>query len=254
MAEVYEAHDLRLDRRVAVKVARPGTNDALEAEGRALAAVTHPSVVGVFHSGVDRGHHFLVMERVGGPSLRTYLDERVGEGRLPIPVVTAFACALAEALAAVHDAGLSHRDLKPENVMLAPGDRVVLTDFGLTRPEFVHGDQHISGSPNYMAPEVITNSVHRGSGHLVDIYALGIVAYEMLVGRTPFEREHWANTLKAHLADEPQDPRELRPDVPDELARVILDLLAKDPDDRPESAQIVGWMLRGPRKSHQPAP
>ena len=215
MAQVFEAHDLTLDRRVAVKVARPCAVDALRAEGRALAAVTHPSVVGVFHSGAYEGHHYLVIERIVGPSLRRHLDERRREtGPLPIPAVVAFARAIAEALAAVHEAGLSHRDLKPENVMLSRGDRIVLTDFGLTLPEVGHAEQRVNGTPDYMAPEVITRSVRRGRGHLVDLYALGIVSYEMIVGRTPFERDHWTKTLQAHLSDHLRTPAGCAPTSP----------------------------------------
>jgi serine/threonine protein kinase len=255
MAQVFDAHDLYLGRRVAVKVARLEAADALRAEGKALAAVHHPSVVGVFHSGVHEGHAYLVMQRISGPTLRSHLDERLREGGpLPIHTVVGFMRALAESLAVVHGAGLSHRDLKPDNVMLSPGDRIVLTDFGLTRAEFVQADgEHMTGTPNYMAPEVITRNVQRGSGHLVDLYALGIVAYEMLVGRTPFEHDQWAETLHAHLFETPSDPRELRSDVPEPLARLVLDLLAKEPDERPESAEIVAWALREPRKT-MPAP
>ncbi len=137
--------------------------------------------------------------------------------------------------------------------MLAPRDRVVLTDFGLTRPEIDRGDDHMSGSPNYMAPEVVSRSVRRGDGHLVDLYALGIVAFELLVGRTPFEREHWAKTLQAHLVEAPPDPRELRSDVPRSLADLVLSLLAKDPRDRPDSAESVLAML-GRRRMPRPAP
>jgi serine/threonine protein kinase len=245
MAQVFDAHDLNLDRPVAVKVARLTSAKALRAEGKALAAVKHRSVVGVFHSGAYAGHAYLVIERIAGPTLRARLDERLRQGEpLPIAAVVAFAREMAEALAIVHGVGLSHRDLKPENVMLSQGDRIVLTDFGLTRSELVQDDHHMSGTPNYMAPEVITGKVRPGAGHLVDLYALGVVAFEMIVGRTPFERGEWAKTLHAHLFDPPPDPRGLRSDVPDLLARLVLDLMAKEPDARPGSAGIVAGALQ----------
>ena len=245
MAQVFDARDLNLHRPVAVKVARPAMAPALRAEGEALAAVKHRAVVSVFHSGVHAGHEYLVMERIEGPTLRAHLDER-RRRRAPLPIgaVVALAGEMAEALAAVHGVGLSHRDLKPENVMLSKGDHVVLTDFGLTRSETLQGDDHMSGTPNYMAPEVITGTVRPGAGHLVDLYALGVVAYEMLVGRTPFDRGEWATTLRAHLVDAPPDPRGLRSDVPDVLARLVLDLMAKEPAGRPESAGVVAQALR----------
>jgi serine/threonine protein kinase len=243
MAQVYDGHDLNLDRPVAVKVARPATADALRIEGRALATVKHPSVIGVFHSGVHGGHDYLVIERITGPTLRARLDGRpLDGGPLPIQSVVAYTRGMAEALSVVHQAGLSHRDLKPENVMLR-GDRIVLTDFGLTRSELAQTDDAMTGTPNYMAPEVITRCVQRGAGHLVDLYALGIVAYEMMVGRTPFDRGHWDKTLHAHVFEPPPDPRLLRDDVPEPLARLVLDLLAKEPDARPESAEVVAARL-----------
>jgi serine/threonine protein kinase len=245
MAQVFDAHDLNLERAVAVKVARPAVARALRAEGKALAAVKHGSIVAVFHSGTCAGRDYLVMERIAGPTLRAHLDDRrLQRTPLPIDVVVLFARQMAEALAAVHGVGLSHRDLKPENVMLSEGDRIVLTDFGLTRSEVVRGDNFMSGTPKYMAPEVITGSVRPGAGHLVDLYALGVVAYEMLVGVTPFERGECAKTLRAHLVDLPPDPRGLRSDVPDDLARLVLDLMAKEPDSRPESAGVVAHALR----------
>ncbi len=254
MSQVFDAHDLKLDRRVAVKVARPRAAEALRTEGRMLAAVRHPLVVGVYHAGTHHGFDYLAMEMIPGSSLRAYIDERRRDGGiLPLRTAVGLTRAIAQALAVVHEAGLSHRDLKPDNVMLAPRDRVVLTDFGLTRPEIDRGDDHMSGSPNYMAPEVVSRSVRRGDGHLVDLYALGIVAFELLVGRTPFEREHWAKTLQAHLVEAPPDPRELRSDVPRSLADLVLSLLAKDPRDRPDSAESVLAML-GRRRMPRPAP
>lgn len=244
MAQVFEAHDLKLDRVVAIKVARPASSEALRMEGRMLAAVRHPSIVAVFHAGTHQGVEYVVMERIAGRSLRAHLDRTWQEGgRVAIHAAVELLVALATALAAVHDAGLAHRDFKPDNVMLAPGDRVVLTDFGLTLPEFLPGDGHVAGSPSYMAPEIIALGVHPGAGHLVDLYALGIVAYELLTGQTPFERDHWLKTLQAHLTEPPRDPRELRPDVPDALARLVLELLAKEPEDRPDTAEWVAHAL-----------
>jgi eukaryotic-like serine/threonine-protein kinase len=244
MAQVFEAHDLRLDRRVAVKVARPAASEALRAEGRTIAALKDSCIVSVLHAGAHRGIDYRVMEHISGGSLRAYLDEPRGQDTHSIPTTVGLLRAIAEALAVVHRAGLSHRDLKPENVMLAPGDRIVLTDFGTTRPEVFQSDDGVSGSPDYMAREVILRSVKRGAGHLVDLYALGIVAYELLVGRTPFEREHWSQTLQAHLVEPPRDPRDLRSDMPHALAHLVLELLAKEPHERPESAETVAWSLR----------
>jgi serine/threonine-protein kinase len=245
MAQVFDAHDAKLDRRVAVKVARLASTAALHAEGKALAAVTHSSVVGVFHSGVHEGYDYLVLERIAGPTLRTHLDQWLGQNRpLPIRMIVAYARGMAEALAVVHQAGLAHRDLKPDNVMLSRGERIVLTDFGLTRAERTRGEDPMSGTPSYMAPELITGTIQRGAGYLVDLYALGVVVFEMIVGRTPFEGGESLNTLRAHVFDPPPDPRALRADVPEPLGRLVLDLLAKEPARRPNSAEGVALSLR----------
>lgn len=257
MAQVYSAYDSNLHRHVAVKVGRPGTPAVLHTEGSALAAIRHPAVVTVFHMGVHQGLEYLVMELIGGRSLRQWLDAQgTPPPGLPIDAAAPLLASIAEALEVVHAAGLSHRDLKPDNVMLAPGGRIVLTDFGLTKPEFDRQlEDGFSGSPDYMAPEVITGTVHRGGGHLVDLYALGIVAHEVLSGAPPFSRDHWARTLKAHVSEAPPDLRTLRPDVPDRLAELVLSLLEKEPERRPESAESVVWSLRAlrDRRSQLPA-
>jgi serine/threonine-protein kinase len=245
MAQVFDARDRALDRRVAVKIAWPNAVSALRAEGRALAALQHPSVVGVFHAGTQGDLEYLVLEYIAGESLRAHLDERRLEGApLPIDAGLALVRAIAGALAVVHGAGLSHRDLKPDNVMVAPGGRVVLTDFGLSRSELAVADDDIGGSPGYMAPEVILRRVLPGQGHLVDLYALGVVAYELLVGRPPFQGDHWSQTLRAHLGEAPPDPREQRPEVPEAAAQLVLELLAKKPEERPRSAEDVARRLR----------
>jgi serine/threonine-protein kinase len=245
MAQVYEAQDLSLGRRVAVKVAREVAHGALRAEGRALARLRHESIVSILHGGEHHGIAYLVLEHIGGASLRVHLEHHHLKRTVPsIPAVVDLVTALAEALVVVHEAGLAHRDLKPENVMLAPRDRVVLMDFGLVEPEFVHVQRVVGGSPSYMAPETISRTGNPGEGHLSDLYSLGIVAYELLLGHTPFRSEDWKTTLRAHQAQAPTDPREERPDVPDALAELVLRLLAKRPEDRPAGAQAVACDLR----------
>jgi eukaryotic-like serine/threonine-protein kinase len=245
MAQVYEAQDLSLGRRVAVKVAREMAYGVLRAEGRALARLRHSSIVSVLHGGEHHGIAYLVMEHIRGASLRVHLDQHQRKGTsLSISVVVDLLVDLAEALAVVHEAGLAHRDLKPENVMLAPKDRVVLMDFGLAEPEFVHPQRVVGGSPSYMAPETISRTGNPGEGHLSDLYSLGIVAYELLLGCTPFGSDDWKTTLRAHQTQRPDDPRDVRPEVPDALAELVLRLLAKRPEDRPAGAQTVAGDLR----------
>ena len=189
MGQVFEAYDRALNRKVAIKAGWPGLEGApIRKEAQAVAAVRHASMPIVHAVGVHRGVEYVVMERVYGLSLEAYLDKKraVGEA-LSIDEVMGLLLAIADGLSAVHRAGIAHRDIKPGNVMLAPDNRVVLVDFGLFLPEFdVCSPETIDGSPQYMAPEVIRNRVEAGLGHLNDLYALGVLAFELLTGELPF--------------------------------------------------------------------
>jgi serine/threonine protein kinase len=242
MGSVYEAKDLVLGRRVAVKVSRR-YGDQLRNEARALAAVRHPGLVTVHAFGHDGPRAFMVMERVFGRTLQARLDEEPAAQRA-IAEVLDVGIGVADALSAAHRAGISHRDLKPDNVLLC-GERVVIVDFGLMVPELaVTGPAELAGSAEYMAPEVILRSVERGNGPLVDLYALGILLFEMLLGRTPFVAESIDDILQKHLTEEAPKVRAERPDVPAALASLVDELLAKNPSDRPASSESVLWQLR----------
>ncbi|HZU85635.1 MAG TPA: serine/threonine-protein kinase, partial [Polyangiaceae bacterium] len=191
MGEVYDAHDKALNRRVALKVERPTiAPDYLLREGRALAAIRHPGVVTVHTIGQHRGVSFLVLERVYGLSLDRMIDQRRSRGeRFPVAEALDLLVSIADALSVVHRAGLAHRDVKPGNVMLAPGGRVVLMDFGLVLPNADRAGHKIAaGSLQYMAPEALTADVAEGAAALVDVYAFGVLAYELLTGIVPFDR------------------------------------------------------------------
>ena len=248
MGEVYEADDRLLGRIVAIKTPAldlPPGSPSLLAEARALAAVHHPCVVDVHAVGRDGDLEYLVMERIYGTTLRAQMEQSLRAGQ-PLPVGQALdrIAALAEALAAVHRAGMSHRDIKPENVMLAPGGRMVLMDFGLYAAESaIHRPALVSGSPQYMAPEVIANDVAPGAGHLADLYALGVVAFELLAGSPPFSAPSIPALLDQHLRTAPPHLRSVRPDVPEPLDALIAELLSKKPAARPDHAETVAWQL-----------
>lgn len=250
MGQVFEAHDLVLNRKVAIKAAWPDLEDSpIRKEAQALAAIRHPGMVGVYTVAQHEGIEYVVMERVHGASLEGYLHRKQTAGE-PLGVVEAvdLLIAIADALTAVHRAGIAHRDVKPANVMLAPGGRVVLMDFGLFLPEFeVAAQATIAGSPQYMAPEAISNTVEPGAGGLVDLYALGVMAYEMLAGVPPFQGETPDEVWDRHLYDPIPDLAQARPDVPASLASLVRDLLAKDPSLRPQSPDAVVWQLRSAR-------
>lgn len=249
MAQVWEARDRELERRVALKVAKPDSSaPPLRKEAQALAAFRHPSLVTVHAMGQHEGTDFIVMERIFGVSLARKLRERREENR-PLTLTEALRIlrAIAEGLAVVHRAGLAHRDVKPENVMLTPDGRVVLMDFGLVVPEYdseLRG--FVAGSPPYMAPETLRDEVVRGGGPLVDVYAFGATTFELLTFEAPYACAESLNHLFAmHLEGRIPSVRDKRPEVPEELDQLIQEMLAKDPASRPQSAQGIAWQLKG---------
>jgi len=247
MGEVYEAEDLALRRRVAIKVHRPGLSLApLRSEAQALAAINHPGLVAVHAHGIHRGIPFIVMERVNGTSLHDHIVRRQRE-LVPFTLgeVIEILAPLAEVLAAVHSAGIAHRDVKPANVMLAPRGRLVLLDLGIFLPEFEASMQELSpGTAEYMAPETIAAHVAPGDAYLVDVYAFGIMAYELLSGSVPFSDPVAIHVLGHHLDTPPPDLAQRRRDVPPKLCALVHAMLAKDPVDRPHDMLAVAVELR----------
>jgi eukaryotic-like serine/threonine-protein kinase len=250
MGEVYEAHDRVLNRRVAIKIVRPGiASDYLLREGRALAAIHHPGVVGVHTMGLHKGIAFLVLERVQGLSLDRMLVDRRGRGeRFGVGEALDLLVAVADTLSVVHRSGLAHRDVKPGNVMLAPGGRVVLMDFGLVLPQADRaGHRSVAGSLQYMPPEALTGDTAEGAATLGDVYALGVLGFELLTGIDPFSGTEPLELYRAKIA--PKQPRvsEHRTDVPPQLDVLVGQLMAPGPDDRPQGAEAAVWGLRALR-------
>lgn len=250
MGQVFEAHDHLLNRRVAIKAAWPNPlSPPLRNEARALAAFQHPALVGVHTLGEHRGIDYLVMERVYGVSLTQHAATRWGSSQSFTPTeVLDIVLPAAEGLSVVHRAGLVHRDIKPDNIMLTPAHRVVLMDFGLVLPEFdVNGQQRVAGSPPYMAPEALLNSAEPGCGHLVDIFGLGVVAYELLTGARPYQGMTIREVVASHERGRPRPLDELRPDCPGPLLQVVHEMLSPDPQLRVQSAEAAAWQMRAAR-------
>ena len=251
MGEVYEAHDLVLNRRVAIKAHQPSlaATFPVRKEAQALAAVRDPTVVAVYTVGTHRGIDYVVMERIHGVSLATHFARRFSRGEtFTIDETLDILGRLAQGLATVHDAGIAHRDVKPGNIMLGPSDRVVLMDFGIFIPEIdVRAQSTTPGTAQYMAPEAIRGDVKPGTAYLVDLYAFGIIAYEMLAGSVPFIGKTTPLTLLQHLDAPVPSVLAARRDAPPALAALIESLLAKDPLERPQSMEAVAWQLRGIR-------
>jgi serine/threonine-protein kinase len=246
MGTVYEARDFGLNRIVALKVPLAGGDaQTLRREAQGLAAVHHPNLVTVHALGQHEGVDFIVMERIHGVTLEERLRVLARAGkRFGIAEAVDLLLAITDGLSAIHHAGIAHRDIKLANVMVA-GSRVVVTDLGLVTPEFdargVGGQ--IAGSINSMAPELIRGEVQPGQGSLVDLYALGVLAFELLAGQAPFASDNAQEVLLGHLERPVPDVRALRPDTPRELAELIQDLMVKSPEDRPECAEVVLWRL-----------
>ncbi len=245
MGVVYEARDRSLDRAVAVKAPLlPQYARALRAEAQAMAALHHPNLVTIHAMGREGDLDFIVMERVVGMTL----EDRVAEAwdsKRPVPIdeVLRVLAAITDALTAIHGAGAAHRDVKSANVMLC-GRRVLLIDFGLVMPEIaVQSGGLLAGTAGYLAPELIHDTVQPGRGALVDLYALGVVAFELLAGRRPYMGESTHEVLMAHVHRPVPDVAALRSDAPDALAALVRELLAKSPLDRPVSSEEVLWRL-----------
>jgi len=206
-------------------------------------------VVTVHAMGDHKGTGFLVLERVRGLSLDRLLQDRRARGeRFAVDEALELLVAVADAISVVHRAGLAHRDVKPGNLMIAPGGRVVLMDFGLVLPQADRpGHKSVAGSLQYMAPEALTGSVAEGAATLLDVYALGVVGYELLAGVAPFDG---ASPIELYRAKSRRPlPRIAahRPDLPASLAGVIEQMMAPEPHERPQGAEAALWQLRAAR-------
>jgi eukaryotic-like serine/threonine-protein kinase len=247
MSVVHRATDRVLDRTVAVKVLpaayaeNPVLVERFSREARAVARLSHPNIVGVYDSGFDRTVHYIVMECVPGVSLAQLLKDR---GPLPLAHAVEIATQVALALAAAHEARIVHRDIKPANVMVQPSGTVKVLDFGIARARDdadLTRTTTVLGSAPYMAPEVAMGG---SADERSDIYSLGCVLYEMLTGRPPFMADVPLAVMHLHANATPEPVRKLRPEVPEGLAVLVLQMLAKEPDDRPQRATQLVSALR----------
>ncbi|HSR23866.1 MAG TPA: Stk1 family PASTA domain-containing Ser/Thr kinase, partial [Candidatus Eisenbacteria bacterium] len=242
MATVYEAVDTRLDRPVALKVMHPTLAEDEDfvsrfiREAKSAARLSHPNVVAVFDQGTDGGHVFLAMELVSGRTLRDLMRER---GRLTPRQALEILESVLAGLGAAHHAGIVHRDVKPENVLLADDGRVKVGDFGLARA--VTGpSSHSSttgvliGTVAYLSPEQVERGV---ADPRSDIYASGILLYEMLTGSKPFDGETAIQVAYQHVHDDVPPPSHLVPGLAPELDALVARATSRDPDGRPADAR-----------------
>jgi serine/threonine protein kinase len=248
MADVYKAHHARLDRHVAIKVLHPHLIEGqdflprFEREAQAVASLKHPHIVQVFDFDSQDDLHYIVMELIDGGSLHGRLLELAGGGaRMPQKEALRVLKDVASAIDYAHARGMLHRDIKPANVLLDHDGDAFLSDFGIAR---IMSDTQFTttgaliGTPQYMSPE-------QGMGlplsEATDLYSLGVVLYEMLTGRAPFDSDTPLGVIHKHVHEPLPSPRLACPDLPRAVEDVLLKALAKRPDDRYPSA---GQMLR----------
>lgn len=249
MGEVWRAHDGNLDREVAIKLLAPGsaadttTTERFRREALALSRLSHPGVATIFDFDAQDGTAFLVMELVSGGSL----ESRLASGPLPIDEIAQIGAAIADAIAEAHQCGILHRDLKPANIVLTTAGQPKILDFGIAR---LMGNAESSkltqtgmliGSLPYMAPEQLTGDA---DDTRTDIYALGVMLFEMTTGRRPFVKERPEALMFEIFGNAAPAARSLRAETPPALDRLIDDCLAKDPARRPASASAVAATLR----------
>ena len=244
MATIYEALDTRLDRKVAVKImhAHLAQDEAFVSrfirEAKAAAALTHPNIVAVQDQGWNQSGVpavFLVMELIEGHTLREYLNER---GRFEVKDAINYMTPILSALSAAHDLGIVHRDIKPENILISKDGRIKIADFGLARGELIGTTMTaessvILGSVSYLSPEQVQRGIADSRS---DVYAAGIVAYEMFTGEKPFNGDSPIQIAYKHVNEEIPRLRRKRKDIPQGLDDLIASATAKNPDDRPRTA------------------
>ena len=238
MADVYLAEDQELGRRVAIKILNGRhANDAqfierFRREAKNAAALNHPNIVSIYDRGEAEDTYYIAMEFLDGRTLKELI---VGHGAAPVRVAIEYARQILSALRFAHRHGIVHRDIKPHNVLVDAEGRVKVTDFGIARAGTSQMTEtgSIVGTAQYLSPEQARGGeVDQRS----DLYSLGVVLYELLTGKTPFEGDTPVEVAMKHLSNAPTPPSELRKDIPPELDMVVLRALAKDPNDRYQSA------------------
>jgi len=252
MAVAYRGRDRVLGRGVAVKVMRPELAADAEflarfrREARAAAGIVHEHIAAVYDTGSDGPYHYIVMEYVPGESLKARLQR---EGPLPLDEVLRIATATAEALEAAHTAGVIHRDIKPHNILLGSEGQVKVTDFGIARAMSSTGNTEtgvILGSVNYVSPEQARGEA---VGPQSDIYSLGIMLFEILTGRPPFDGGERLAIVHKHIYDRPPRASESRPGLPHEVDALISSCLEKELSRRFASArEALSYLAACPRK------
>ncbi|MBF8255931.1 MAG: Serine/threonine protein kinase [Anaerolineales bacterium] len=246
MADVYKGFQPSLDRYVAIKVLHPSMVEEAEfvqrfqREAKSVARLRHPNIIQVFDYDNQGDTYYMVMEFLDGPTLKAALEEvHRRKEEMPLQVALRIVSDVGAALAYAHEVGVVHRDVKPANIMLDRSGRVILTDFGVAK--MLTGTKvtvtgTVLGTPAYMSPE---QGMGEPGDSRSDIYSLGVVLYELATGRLPYDADTPLAVLLKHVHDPLPLPRTLNPGLPEEIERVILRSLTKDPADRYQTVQAM---------------
>jgi len=253
MADVYKAYQPGLDRYVAIKVLHPflaRQTDFLsrfQREARVVAMLRHPNIIQVydFDYDVDDDAYYMVMELIEGPTLKARLQEASAKGiLLPFAESAEIAIAIANALAYAHQRGMVHRDIKPANIMFGQDGQPILADFGIAKMVDISGltaSGTMVGTPAYMSPE---QGMGQTGDERSDIYSLGVVLYQLATGQLPFEADTFMGVVLKHINEAPTPPGDLRPGVPPSIQAAITKAMAKNPEDRYQTASEFASDLR----------
>lgn len=259
MATVYKAQDLMLRRLVAVKLLHDGLTDneeflqRFQREAHAAANLSHPNIVTVHDIGQDAQRHYIVMEYVSGRTLKALIREYLQREDAPLPVsrTLALATQICAGIGYAHRAGLVHCDVKPQNVLVTRDDRVKVADFGIARAlsqASLQSGSMMWGTPHYFAPEQAAGEPATPAS---DVYAIGIILFEMLTGRLPFEAETLPALALKHLHEPAPPVTSFNPAVPVQLERIIAKVLDKEPAGRYRTAGQLERILRSYQQSSQ---
>ena len=245
MADVYKAMDLTLGRFVALKVLKPEFSEDLNfvtkfrSEAQSAAGLEHPNIVNIYDVGSEKGMHYTVMEYVEGITLKTYIEKK---GQLSFKEAVSIAIQVGRGIEAAHNKGIIHRDIKPQNIIISTEGKVKVTDFGIARAANANTiSSDVMGSVHYSSPEQARNGFVDGKS---DIYSLGIVMYEMVTGRVPFDGDTTVAVAIQHLQEEMVAPSAYAPNLPISMEKIIIKSTQKNPDRRYESVTALLADLR----------
>ena len=239
MAIVYEAEDLLLDRKVAIKMLRSEYISDKEFvkkfrhEAKAVARISHPNVVSIFDIGEDKNYHYLVMENIEGRNLKNIINQRA---KLSLVESLDIANQICSALVVAHKNNIIHCDIKPHNILINNEKQVKVTDFGIAKAATTSTltmTDTIMGSAHYFSPEQAQGGDIKTHS---DLYSVGIVLYEMLTGEVPFQGKSPVSVALKHIKEDPKPPSSIKPEIPEQVDNLVMKALAKDPEDRFNSA------------------